>query len=75
MHGYAWAMHGELYTGQKNLLDLTSANCDITMTEVKKVQSDINDLKASLEHTGTVLEEKAANQRRKYKNYRSKLMS
>ena len=45
------------------------------MTEVKKVQSDINDLKASLKHTGTVLEEKAANQRRKYKNYRSKLMS
>ena len=28
------------------------------MTEIKKVQSDINELKASFEHTDTVLEEK-----------------
>ena len=28
------------------------------MTEIKKVQSDINSLKATLEHTETVLEEK-----------------
>ena len=32
----------------------------MTMTEIKKVQSDINHLKASLEHTETVLEEKVA---------------
>ena len=31
------------------------------MPEIKKFQSDINDLKASLEHTETVLEEKVAN--------------
>ena len=46
---------------QKNLLNRTSGNCDITMPEIKKFQSDINDLKASLEHTETVLEEKVAN--------------
>ena len=45
---------------QKNLLNLISGNFDITMTEIKKVQSDINELKASLEHTETVLEEKVA---------------
>ena len=44
----------------KNLLNLISGNFDITMTEIKKVQSDINELKASLEHTETVLEEKVA---------------
>ena len=45
---------------QKNLLNLISGNFDITMTEIKKVQSDINELKASLEHTETVLKEKVA---------------
>ena len=45
---------------QKNLLNLISGNFDITMTEIRKVQSDINELKASLEHTETVLEEKVA---------------
>ena len=45
---------------QKNLLNLITGNFDITMTEIKKVQSDINELKASLEHTETVLEEKVA---------------
>ena len=45
---------------QKNLLNLVSGNFDITMTEIRKVQSDINELKASLEHTETVLEEKVA---------------
>ena len=48
---------------QKNLLNLISGNFDITMTE--KVQSDINDLKASFEHTETVLEEKVAKAERK----------
>ena len=41
---------------QKNLLNLISRNFDITIPETKKVQSDINELKASLEHTETVLE-------------------
>ena len=52
---------------QKNLRNLISRNFDITMTEIKKLQSDINELKASLKHTETVLEEKVAKvkQRRK----------
>ena len=50
---------------QKNLLNLISGNFDITMTEIKKIQSDINELKASLEHTKTILEEKLLKQRRK----------
>ena len=45
---------------QENLLNLISGNSDITMVEIKKVQSDINELKASLEHTETVLKEKVA---------------
>ena len=45
---------------QKNLLNLISGNFDITMTEIKKVQSDIDELKASLKHTETVLEENVA---------------
>ena len=49
----------------KNLLNLISGNFDITMTEIKKVQSDINELKASLEHTETVLEEKVAKAEKK----------
>ena len=35
------------------------------MTEIKKVQSDINELKASPEHTETVLEEKVAKAEKK----------
>ena len=50
---------------QKNLLNLISGNFDITMTEIKKVQGDINGLKASLEHTKTVLEEKVAKTEKK----------
>ena len=50
---------------QKNLPNLISENFDTTMTEIKKVQSDINELKASLEHTETVLEEKAAKAEKK----------
>ena len=48
---------------QKRLLNLISGN--FTMTEIKKVQGDINELKASLEHTGTVLEEKVAEAKKK----------
>ena len=50
---------------QKNLLNLVSGNFDITMTEIKKVQCDINELKGSLEHTETVLEEKVAKAEKK----------
>ena len=50
---------------QKNLLNLISGNFGITMTEIKKVQSDINELKASLVHTETVLEEKVAKAEKK----------
>ena len=50
---------------QKNLLNLISGNFDITMTEIKKVQSDINERKASLKHTETVLEEKVAKAEKK----------
>ena len=50
---------------QKNLLNLISGNFDITMTEIKKVQSDKNELKASLEHSETVLEEKVAKAEKK----------
>ena len=50
---------------QKNLQNLVSRNFVITMTEIKKVQSDINELKASLEHTETVLEEKVAKAEKK----------
>ena len=45
---------------QKNLLNLISGNFDVTMTEIKRAQNDINELKASLEHTETVLEENLA---------------
>ena len=50
---------------QKNLLNLISGNFDIIMTKIKKVQSDINELKASLEHTETVMEEKVAKAEKK----------
>ena len=45
---------------QKNLLNLISENLDTTMIEIKNAQSDINELKASLEHTERVMEEKVA---------------
>ena len=50
---------------QKNLLNLISGNFDITVTEIKKAQSDINELKESLEHTETVLAEKVATAEKK----------
>ena len=48
-------------------------NFDITMTEIKKVQSDINELKASLEHTQTVLEEKIAKAEKKVENLQEQI--
>ena len=50
----------EFMKQHKNLLNVISGNFDITMTEIKKVQSDINELIASLEDTETVLEENVA---------------
>ena len=50
---------------QKKLLNLISGNFDLTMTEIKKVQSDINEVKSSLQHTETVLEEKVAKAEKK----------
>ena len=38
------------------------------MTEIKKVQSNINDLKASIEHSETLLEEKVAKSVQKVEN-------
>ena len=55
----------EFQKQQKNLLNLISGNFDITMTEIKKVQSDINERKANLKHTETVLEEKVAKAEKK----------
>ena len=50
---------------QKNLLNLISGNFDITMTKIKEVQSDINELVASLKHTETVQEENVAKAEKK----------
>ena len=50
---------------QKNPLNLISGNFDITMTEKKKVQNDTNKLKASLEHTKTLPEEKVTKAEKK----------
>ena len=55
----------EFENQQKNLLDLISWSFDVTMTEIKKVQSDVNELKSSLEHAETVLEEKVAKAEKK----------
>ena len=46
-------------------MNLINENFDITMTEIKKIQTDINELKASLEHTDTVLVEKVAKAEKK----------
>ena len=58
-------MKKEFEKQQENLLNLISGNFDITMTEIKKVQSNINELKASLKHTETVLKEKVAKAEKK----------
>ena len=57
---------------QKNLLNLISGNFDITMTNVKKVQSSINQLKVSLEHTETVLEQKIGKAEQKVEKLQEK---
>ena len=58
---------------QKNLLNLISGNFDITVTEIKKAQSDINELKESLEHTETVLEGKVATAEKKVEKLKEQI--
>ena len=43
---------------QKNLLNLISGNLEITMKEVKSIETEMNDLKKSIEFTENVQEEK-----------------
>ena len=57
----------------ENLLNLISGSFDITMTEIEKVQSAINDLKANMEHTVTVLEEKVAKGEKKEEKLQEKI--
>ena len=59
---------------QKNRLNLLSGNFDVTVTEIKKVQSDINELKASLEHTETVLGEKVAKAEKKIEKLQEQII-
>ena len=63
----------ELEKQQKNLLNLISWNFDITMTEIKKVQSDINEIKASFEHIETVLEERVAKAEKKVRKLQEQI--
>ena len=55
----------EFQKQEENLLNLISGNFGIAMTEIKKVQSNINEPKASLKHTETVLEEKVVKTEKK----------
>ena len=57
----------------ENLLNLISGSFDITMTEIEKVQSDINDLKANIEHAVTVLEENVAKAEKKEEKLQEKI--
>ena len=49
-------------------------NFNTTMAKIKKIQGNINDLKAILQHAETMLEEKFLKHRRKQKHSRSKIM-
>lgn len=49
----------------KKDLNLVKGNSDITMTEMEKVHSDINGLKASLERTETTLKEQVTIEEKK----------
>ena len=48
----------ELKKQQQSLLKLISSNFEITMKEIKKIKSEVNELKKSIELTEEVLEEK-----------------
>ena len=55
----------EEFEKQQKKMNLISGNFDITKTEIKKVQFDKNDLKETLKHTKTVLDEKVSKAERK----------
>ena len=58
---------------QENLLNLISGNFNITMTEMKIVRSNINDLKVRLKHITTVLEEKVAKTEKKLETLKEQI--
>ena len=58
---------------QENLLNLVSGNFNITMTEIKIVQSNINDLKVRLKRITTVLEEKVAKTEKKLETLKEQI--
>ena len=58
---------------QENLLNLASGNFNITMTEIKIVQSNINDLKVRLKRITTVLEEKVAKTEKKLETLKEQI--
>ena len=58
---------------QENLLNLVSGNFNITMTEMKIVRSNINDLKVRLKHITTVLEEKVAKTEKKLETLKEQI--
>lgn len=58
---------------QENLLNLISGNFNITMTEIKIVQSNINDLKVRLKRITTVLEEKVAKTEKKLETLKEQI--
>ena len=58
---------------QENLPNLVSGNFNITMTEIKIVQSNINDLKVRLKRITTVLEEKVAKTEKKLETLKEQI--
>ena len=58
---------------QENLLNLVSGNFNITMTEIKIVRSNINDLKVRLKRITTVLEEKVAKTEKKLETLKEQI--
>ena len=58
---------------QENLLNLISGNFNITMTEMKIVRSNINDLKVRLKRITTVLEEKVAKTEKKLETLKEQI--
>lgn len=58
---------------QENLLNLVSGNFNITMTEMKIVRSNINDLKVRLKRITTVLEEKVAKTEKKLETLKEQI--
>ena len=58
---------------QQSLLKLVSGNFEITMKEIKNIQSEVNELKKSIEFTvEEVLEEKVQNIQRKVSSLEEK---